>query len=59
MQACIIKTLLDENLPISETGYMRDRAEDMEWLKAHVRPRFWRKFVTKVNANKPPSAPDI
>jgi len=39
--------------------YMREHPEDVEWLKAHVRPRFWRKFVNEVNISKPPGAPDI
>lgn len=39
--------------------HMRESPEDLKWLKTHVRPRFWRKFVTEVNASKPPGAPDI
>jgi hypothetical protein len=39
--------------------YMREHPEDVEWLKSHIRPRFWQKFVTELNANKPPSASDI
>lgn len=39
--------------------YMREYPKDVEWLKAHVRPRFWQKFVTKVNANRSPGAPEI
>lgn len=53
------KLYCDDNLPTSEMDYMRGHPEDMEWLKAHVKPRFWRKFVTEVNSNKPPGAPDI
>jgi hypothetical protein len=49
----------DENLDVLEMNYMRDHPEDLEWLKAHVRPRFWRKFVERINAKKPPGAPDI
>ena len=26
--------------------------EDVKWLKAHVRPRFWRTFVAMANAVK-------
>ncbi|KAB8223942.1 hypothetical protein BDV33DRAFT_199989 [Aspergillus novoparasiticus] len=49
----------EENLLISEMDHMRESPEDLEWLKTHVRPRFWRKFVAEGNANKPPDAPDI
>ncbi len=45
-----------EYIPISE---VREHPEDVGWLKANVRPRFWRKFLTQVNDNKPPGAPDI
>jgi hypothetical protein len=38
---------------------MREHPEDLEWLKANVRPRFWQKFLTQVNDNKAPGAPDI
>lgn len=38
---------------------MRESPEDMEWLKTHVRPRFWRNFVAEVNANNPTGASDI
>jgi hypothetical protein len=39
--------------------YMREHPEDVMWLKVHVRPRLWRKFVAEMNANKSPSDPDI
>ncbi|KAH8762226.1 hypothetical protein F5882DRAFT_383933 [Hyaloscypha sp. PMI_1271] len=49
----------EEDIPISEVDYIRAHPEDVEWLKANVRPRFLRKFSTQVNNNKPPGAPDI
>jgi hypothetical protein len=39
--------------------YIREHPDDVEWLKANVRPRFLRKFLTQVNNYKPPGAPDI
>jgi hypothetical protein len=39
--------------------YMREHPEDVMWLKVHVRPRLWGKFVAEMNANKSPSDPDI
>lgn len=39
--------------------YMREHPEDVEWLKAHLRPRLWRKFVAEMNRFKPRGAPNI
>ena len=38
---------------------MRANPEDIEWLKANVRPRFWRKFVAQANKYKMSSELDI
>jgi len=56
----LIKSRLycDDNIPTSELDYMREHPEDLEWLKAHIRPRFRQKCVTEVNANRPPGVPD-
>jgi hypothetical protein len=57
----IVKSRLycDDNLPNSNMEFMREHPEDMQWLKTHVRPRFWRKFVSEMNKWKPRGAPDI
>lgn len=57
----LIKSRLydDSGLPNEEIEYMREHPEDLEWLKAHVRPRIWRKFVAVANARKPPGTLDI
>lgn len=38
---------------------MRQNPVDIEWLEAHARPRFWRRFVAAVNGAKPSGAPDV
>jgi hypothetical protein len=38
---------------------MREHLEDLKWLKAHVRPRFWQKFVADVNAYRPCGALEL
>jgi hypothetical protein len=47
----------EDNLSTSELHYMREHPEDMKWLKAHIRPRLWRKFVAAMNANRSPGDP--
>lgn len=54
-----LKLHCDEDILTSEMDYIREHPEDVEWLEANLRPRFWRKLLTEVNANKPPGAPDI
>ncbi|KAF2105731.1 hypothetical protein BDV96DRAFT_655306 [Lophiotrema nucula] len=49
----------EENLRSSEMDYMREHPEDAQWLKAHVRPRLWRRFVAEMNANRSPDDPVI
>lgn len=48
-----------QNLRDSEMDYMRKHPDDMKWLKAHVRPRLWTKFVAEMNANRSPGDPVI
>lgn len=38
---------------------MRGYPEDLQWLKTHVRPRFWPRFASLANSRKPRGAPDI
>ncbi|KAH8817338.1 hypothetical protein F5884DRAFT_830412 [Xylogone sp. PMI_703] len=49
----------EEHLSDSEMDHMRKHPEDMEWLKAHIRPRLWRKFVVEMNAYRSDSDPVI
>lgn len=57
----LIKSRLycEEYIPISEMDYMREHPEDVKWLKDHLRPRLWTKFVAQMNANKSSGDPDI
>lgn len=47
----------EEDIPPHEMDHMREHLEDLKWLKAHVKPRFWRKFVADTNARRPLNAP--
>ena len=38
---------------------MREHPEDLKWLKDHVRPRLWTKFVAQMNVSKSRGDPDI
>ncbi|KND87594.1 hypothetical protein TOPH_07718 [Tolypocladium ophioglossoides CBS 100239] len=49
----------DEDISSTDLDYMREHPEDLQWLKGHIRPRFWRKFIAMLNARKPPGALDI
>jgi len=53
------KLYCDATLSNFDLEFMREHPEDMQWLKTHVRPRFWRKFVSEANTWKPEGAPDI
>lgn len=57
----IIKSKLysEDNLSDSDLVHMRGHPEDLQWLKTHVRPRFWSKFVSVANSRKHRGAPDI
>lgn len=57
----IIKSKLycDATLSDFDLEFMREHPEDMQWLKTHARPRFWRKFASEANKWKPQGAPNI
>jgi hypothetical protein len=54
------KLYRESNLSNIELNHVRDHAEDREWLRNHLRPRFWQKLVSEVNYWKPHyDIPDI
>ena len=58
----IIKAKLSSESPLNdiELNHMRNHAEDRDWLRARLRPRFWQKLVSEVNYWKPHyEVPDI
>lgn len=50
----------DSGLSDIDLNHVRDHPEDREWLRTHLRPRFWQKLVSEVNYWKPHyDVPDI
>ncbi|KAK2739594.1 hypothetical protein FQN57_006556 [Myotisia sp. PD_48] len=49
----------DGNLNRKLVNIVRENPEDLQWLKANLRPRFWEIFVAEANKTKPMGAEDI